>query len=531
MFTTLFDNAPLITCLEEVLLPSLLASKQEKAIRVWSVGCSIGDEAHTLALLLARALGEAAATFRIALFATDSDPEAVKQARSFVYSTNQLGVEPLLTFRHLVRVEADNVLLLPWLQKMLTFAPHSLIRHAPFPHLDLILVHTPLSSFPFALQAMLLCRFAYALNTGGMLVLSESSEALPDPVLFHRPPDFPITCYIRTRAKVEPTTLTSARRYTVRPPADALPLSDSLEPDGISEAVSVFVEELQTTLEEREAVCQELEERTFALEQAQRELEQHARLKDDLLSLISHELRTPLTVLFTAVQGMQRRMQHETQVEAPVLEGSAFKTDVAQTLSRVMAAGKDINTLITRMLDVARLQNDLFALTLAPCNLVEQVRLVIAEMQPLTAHPLRLSTDREEVVGVWDTSWLRQVMLNLLDNASKYSDSSTEIWVRIVCPSPTSVISSVHDKGAGIERVDLPHLFERFYQGESRTRPSTKAGLGLGLYIVKEIVKRHGGRIWVESIRGVGSTFFVRLPLAREMSEPSLPEIEQVCSD
>jgi signal transduction histidine kinase len=531
MYSTIFDNTPLINCMQEAILPHLLREKRGAPLRLWSVGCEIGDEALMLALLLASQLGSAYAPRRISVFATDGDSEAVQRARSSASAGVNLPPERTKAYQHLLQRDQESVYISPLLRKTLIFAHHSLLRHAPFPHLDLILCHTPLSSFTYTEQVMIFTRFAYALSPHSLLVLLSPGDAFPDPVLLHHLQTWPYFCYERTPYSVEPTTLTPARRYPLlfsssptltRRSLDGASSPEKPEPPVLDEATRADLEELQTTIEEHEAISQELEERTLALEQVQRDLEQQNRMKDDLLSLVSHELRTPLTMLFTKVQGLQRAMDREEQ--AGTLHGLSepFKVRVKETLETVMTSGKDINILVTSLLDIARMHSDLFALTLRPCNLVELMQRIIAERQQLTARPIRLEVSQPMINGVWDEDRLRQVIQNLLDNALKYSAPSTEVKVKVRQANPSSVTFSVHDKGEGISQEDIPHLFERFYRGSRKA--SVREGLGLGLYIVSEVVKRHGGRIWVESIKGVGSTFFVTLPLHSTLATPSLPE-------
>jgi signal transduction histidine kinase len=113
---------------------------------------------------------------------------------------------------------------------------------------------------------------------------------------------------------------------------------------------------------------------------------------------------------------------------------------------------------------------------------------------------------------------LEQVVGNLLSNALKYSDPSTEVVMTLRyqfrAGRAQEVQIAVQDQGPGIGEADLPHIFDRFYRGDRQGEDaSASKSLGLGLYISAEIVKRHGGRIWVESWPGRGSTFFVALPL------------------
>ena len=531
MDSTIFDNTSLIQGLQEVILPQLLRAKRQAPLRLWSVGCQIGDEALMLTLLLASQLGSAPAPSHISVFATDADPEVVRRARSSASAGVNLSPERATAYHHLLPRDPESASLSPLLRKTLIFAPHSLLRHAPFAHLDLIVCHTPFSSFSSAEQGIILTRFAYALSPGSLLVLLSPADTFPDPVLLHHQPDWPYFCYERTEQAVEPTTLTPARRYPLLVSSsptlpvrsgDGATYPEKPEPLIAHEATKVNLEELQTTIEEHEAISEELEERTVALEQVQRDLEQQNRLKDDLLSLLSHELRTPLTLLFTTVQGMQRALAREEQAGTFCQLPASLQARLQETLETAVTAGRDINTLVSSLLDVARLHSDLFALTLRPCNLVELIERSIAEREQLTARPIGLEVPGSAITGVWDEDRLSEVIQNLLDNALKYSGPCTQVKVKVREAKPCSVTFSVHDRGEGISQEDLPRLFERFYRGSQKA--CERDGLGLGLYIVAEVVKRHGGRIWVESTKGVGSTFFVTLPLHRTLATPSLPQ-------
>jgi signal transduction histidine kinase len=122
---------------------------------------------------------------------------------------------------------------------------------------------------------------------------------------------------------------------------------------------------------------------------------------------------------------------------------------------------------------------------------------------------MRIEAPAVPIIGQWDPDRLGQVLDNLLGNAVKYSPQGGEILVRITSAKGEARLS-VADQGPGIPTAVVPHLFERFYRGEHR---AGDAGLGLGLYISRMLVNAHGGRIWVASALGSGSTFTVALPL------------------
>jgi signal transduction histidine kinase len=126
---------------------------------------------------------------------------------------------------------------------------------------------------------------------------------------------------------------------------------------------------------------------------------------------------------------------------------------------------------------------------------------------------LRCELPDQPVVVVGDDLRLQQVLYNLVSNAIKYSPSQAEVLIRITQVDETASIIVV-DQGIGIPAESLPHLFQRFYRA-SNVDPQHISGMGIGLYVVKEIVTLHGGEITVESAENTGSTFTVRLPLAK----------------
>jgi signal transduction histidine kinase len=112
-----------------------------------------------------------------------------------------------------------------------------------------------------------------------------------------------------------------------------------------------------------------------------------------------------------------------------------------------------------------------------------------------------------------DQALLHQAFYNLVENAIKYTPNGGEVAVQLQ-PSPASLTFAVQDSGIGIQKEDLKRLFEKFYRGTNRDALSQR-GTGLGLAIVRSIAERHGGKVWVESVLGKGSKFFLQIPLAQ----------------
>src|SRR5579872_2294770 len=129
----------------------------------------------------------------------------------------------------------------------------------------------------------------------------------------------------------------------------------------------------------------------------------------------------------------------------------------------------------------------------------------------MSGRRITLETTEEEMSGTWDATCVEQVLNNLLSNAVKYSPGSEAITVRIE-RTEREVSVSVHDHGQGISKQQQAHIFDRYYRVRTKEN-TTIEGLGLGLYIAHEIITLHGGRMWLESKRGEGSTFYFSLPL------------------
>jgi PAS domain S-box-containing protein len=220
------------------------------------------------------------------------------------------------------------------------------------------------------------------------------------------------------------------------------------------------------------------------------------RVQQDFIAMASHDLLTPVTVLRARAQLQQRRKVYDEASMVAMLE---------QTTR--------IERMITDLRELVQVEGGRLALRMAPVDLGELARHAVdrARIQR-TGHTIRLEAPELPVVGRWDRDRLGQVLDNLLGNAVKYSPQGGEITVRVTAAKGEARLG-VTDQGPGIPTEVLPHLFERFYRGEHH---AGDAGLGLGLYISRMLVEAHGGRIWVTSAPGSGSTFTVALPLRRQ---------------
>ena len=226
--------------------------------------------------------------------------------------------------------------------------------------------------------------------------------------------------------------------------------------------------------------------------------EEAARLKEDFISAAAHDLKTPLTTLVAQAQFLERRA--ETQPLAPAdLPG----------LKRIVREGRRLSALVLELLDASRLEQGKLVGEREPVDLVELAR-DVARRDSYEGRRITVVAEAP-VVGSYDPRRIGQVVENLVENAVKYSPDGSEVRVDVAQRNGEAFID-VTDEGIGIPAGDLPQIFERFHRA-SNVDDRRFAGMGLGLFLCKGIVEQHGGRMWVESREGTGSTFHVVLPL------------------
>jgi two-component system CheB/CheR fusion protein len=253
---------------------------------------------------------------------------------------------------------------------------------------------------------------------------------------------------------------------------------------------------------------------------ARQEMEQLSLLKDDFLTLASHELRTPLSSILGNAQLLQRNIQRQMNVTRESVNGNGTaKSDVDEEvlmLERIIHQVRRMDKLVGEMMDITRMRAELFQLEKRQhVNIVELVRRVVEQDPINTRHKLNLHTDAQELFVTCDEIRVEQVLNNLLSNAIKYSPKGTPIEVGVESRpdnEPKEVVVWVRDKGPGINEKEQLNIFDRFYRTQNKKRVRVE-GLGLGLYIAHEIIRQHGGQIWLESKPGEGSTFYFSLSL------------------
>jgi signal transduction histidine kinase len=228
-------------------------------------------------------------------------------------------------------------------------------------------------------------------------------------------------------------------------------------------------------------------------------LHELAREKDRFLSVAAHELRTPLTALHATTQLIE--------IDADALADPARRTQLSARLRRQTTR---LVRLVEQLLDSVRVQSGELVLAPAEIDLVALCRDVLDISMP-SAGPRAVIVSDGPVVGRWDPVRLEQVVTNLLSNAVRYSPDDELVTVGVRVDGGRALLS-VSDRGIGIPEAQRDMLFTPFFRGSNAQR-SHVGGLGLGLHIAQEIVRRHGGTIRVESREDAGTTFTVDLPL------------------
>jgi signal transduction histidine kinase len=218
------------------------------------------------------------------------------------------------------------------------------------------------------------------------------------------------------------------------------------------------------------------------------------RAHEDIVSIVSHDLRNPLGII---------------TLQAHLLELDASFDQ--QAVQRILRAAASMDYLIKDLLDESRIRGGHLHLERALHDVADLLA-DVSELRPLALQKgirLVFRASAEDLAISCDRRRVSQVLDNLVTNAIKFIPKGGTVTIS-AAPCDAGVRFEVHDDGAGIALEALPHIFDRFWQAKDRH----PAGAGLGLFIAKGIVDAHGGRIWVESQLGVGSTFYVELPLS-----------------
>lgn len=227
------------------------------------------------------------------------------------------------------------------------------------------------------------------------------------------------------------------------------------------------------------------------------------RAKDEFLAVAAHELRSPLASVRSYAEMLLKREQQRSESDSRDVRGLSILSQQVTHMLRM----------VDNLLDVSRLDAGRVGLQLQSANLVALATLVLDLKRPEAGtRELVLEADQPELVVQCDTMRIRQVLTNLVGNAIKYSPPETQVIVRmgmVEGDESKEVLVSVIDHGSGIVPEQRARLFQRFYRAGNRR---SAEGLGLGLYLSREFVQLHGGRIWCEPVEGQGTMFSFTLP-------------------
>jgi K+-sensing histidine kinase KdpD len=235
---------------------------------------------------------------------------------------------------------------------------------------------------------------------------------------------------------------------------------------------------------------------------ARAEAETALGVRDTFFSVAAHELKTPLTSLLGQAQLFQRRARRECTL------GERDQRSLEVVIDQALR----LNKMVSALLDISRLDQGQLSIEPQPLDLAALIRRVVDEILPtLDRHTIATDLPERPLVLAGDPLRLEQVLQNLIGNAVKYMPLGGAVTVRAGRRGGRAWVA-VADEGIGIPPDALPHLFTRFYRA-ANSYPMHISGMGIGLYVVREIVTLHGGEVAAESVEGRGSTFTVVLPL------------------
>lgn len=259
--------------------------------------------------------------------------------------------------------------------------------------------------------------------------------------------------------------------------------------------------ELEATVDEFNRATEEIEQARRETERAKEDAERANTVKSAFLASMSHELRTPLNAILNFSQFLASGMLGDVNAEQ------------IDMLNKITSSGKHLLNLINDVLDISKIEAGSLRLFVeADVDLLPEAQAVadtgrILLKDKAVELKLEVAPDIPKIIA--DKRRIRQILLNLVSNACKFTDTGTVVVT--LSAKDDEVLVSVKDTGTGIAPEDFEAVFEAFRQ--TRTGLHHGTGTGLGLTISRRLAEAHGGRLWLESEIGVGSTFYVALPV------------------
>ena len=276
--------------------------------------------------------------------------------------------------------------------------------------------------------------------------------------------------------------------------------------ESIGKQTSDIVERLQHLVKEQDTSAKLLIRRDLDLRKANEILKKLDRQKSDFLSVAAHQLRTPLSASKWAL-----RMVTDGDL-------GPLTIDQKTVLMKGYESNERMIKLVNELLDVDRIASGRYQYVFAPMSIIDQIDSVHIDLLPaINKRNIKIVFNKDEEVSnvLADSKKLRNVIQNLIDNAVKYTPHNGTVTISIVPEGGNMLAVSIEDTGIGIPEDQQGQIFQKFFRGTNARKLKTE-GSGLGMYIAKEIVEMHKGRLWLKSEENKGSTFTFTLPTVRD---------------
>ena len=277
-----------------------------------------------------------------------------------------------------------------------------------------------------------------------------------------------------------------------------LPRSLKLDPGRIAALKKFFANEAPLNAYE------EIKQRNLTLNKLAEEQEEELRRskivdekKTEFISVASHEIKTPITIIKAYTQ-IARSLKDQCSDQVKVI------------LDKIDGQSSKLLTLVQQLLDISKMENGHLQYEFESVELNAYLLNIVAVMRNILPHHTVETEICEDVLVKIDKLRMEQVFSNLIGNAAKYSGKGTTIKIDCSALDSDFIKVAVSDEGIGMSPGSIQSVFDKFYRDKDVIK--THSGLGMGLYIASKIITNHGGKIWVESIEKVGSTFFFTIP-------------------